>query len=104
MTVGADGEGVSELGPDSRGVWWVQTQGGTVHVWDLEEGTVLRAPGADSAAGTMRFDGDARRLLAIQVWPKVGECALFMLQHPHEEGRVVVRTCSIITNITRAPQ
>lgn len=44
-------ETVTELTAADTGVWWVHTTGGTVHVWNLDAGTLLRAPGAGSEAG-----------------------------------------------------
>lgn len=97
-------ETVTELCPHSDGVWWVSTQGGTVHVWDLDAATVTRAPGGDSLAGDMRWDGEPRPLLVVFSWPRVGASALFVLQHPDDPNRVTYRTCSTIERITRAPR
>ncbi|MFZ2237985.1 MAG: hypothetical protein WAV90_00420 [Gordonia amarae] len=94
-------EPVTELTPESRGVWWVHTTGGTVHVWDMEELTVLRAPGVDSRSGEMRFDGDPQPLVAVLMWPRVGECSLIAFWHPEEDDRIVTRISSVITRITR---
>lgn len=97
-------EAVTELCPHAEGVWWVYTQGGTIHVWNLDARTVTRAPGGESLAGTMRWDGEPRPLLVVFSWPKVGSSALFVLQHPSDPNRVTYRTCSTITAITRAPR
>ncbi|MCB0929882.1 MAG: hypothetical protein KDB70_18685 [Mycobacterium sp.] len=99
-----DVETVTELCEHDTGVWWVHTSGGTVHVWDLDRRAITRAPGAESLAGEMRWDGDARPLLAVFSWPRVGSSALFVLLHPAGDGRVTYRTCSTVTRITRAPR
>lgn len=95
-------EAVTVLTAASTGVWWVRTQGGTVHVWDLDEMTLLRARGVDSPTGAMRFDGDAVEILDVGRWPVVGQGFLVAFQHPTDPLRVVVRTSSDIERIERA--
>ncbi|BBY99436.1 hypothetical protein [Mycolicibacterium fallax] len=97
-------ETATELCEHDTGVWWVQTTGGTVHVWDLDRRTITRSPGIDSETGEMRWDGEPRPLLAVFAWPRVGEQALFILEHPDYPDRITYRTCSTVTRITRAPR
>lgn len=92
----------TELTAADTGVWWVTTQGGTVHVWDCDAGTILRAPGAASLTGEMRFDGSPVQLLEVRFYPRVGAGFLLAFQHPDDPERVVVRGSSDIVRIERA--
>lgn len=97
-------EVITALSAADTGVWWVTTQGGTIHVWNLDSMTLLRSRGGDSPTGAMRFDGDAVEILDVGRWPVVGQGFLVALQHPDDPLRVVVRTSSDIVRIERAPQ
>ena len=91
------------LDETSTGVWWVTTTGGTVHVWNLDAMTLLRAPGAASLAGEMRFDGDPQQILAVGRYPVVGTGFLVAFQHPTDPNRIVFRESSDIVRIERPP-
>lgn len=95
-------ETVIALSPASTGVWWVTTQGGTVHVWDMDNITLMRAPGAASLTGEMRFDGSPVEILEVRLYPRVGDGFLLAFQHPTDPERVVVRGSSDIVKIERA--
>lgn len=97
-------ETVTALDATSTGVWWVTTQGGTVHVWDLDTRTLLRAPGRESEAGTMRFDGAAVDILKVARYPRLGGRSAVIFQHPTDPNRVVVRESSTIERIERPPR
>lgn len=97
-------ETVTELDATSTGIWWVTTQGGTIHVWNLDAGTLLRAPGAASLTGEMRFDGEPVEILEVRLYPRVGEGFAAALRHPTDPLRVVFRTSSDIVKIERAPR
>lgn len=96
-------ETVTSLDETSTGVWWVTTTGGTVHVWNLDAMTLLRAPGAASLAGEMRFDGDPQQILAVGRYPVVGTGFLVAFQHPTDPNRIVFRESSDIVRIERPP-
>lgn len=97
-------ETVTELDATSTGVWWVTTQGGTIHIWNLDNGTLMRAPGRDSLAGGMRFDGTPVEVLEVGRYPRVGEGFAAALRHPTDPLRVVFRSSSDIVKIERAPR
>lgn len=99
-----EAETVTALDATSTGVWWVTTQGGTVHVWDLDTRTLLRAPGAGSEAGEMRFDGDPVDILKVTRYPRIGGRSAVVFQHPDDPNRVVVRESSTIVKIERPPR
>lgn len=97
-------ETVAALSAADTGVWWVTTQGGTVHSWNLDAMTLPRARGGDSPTGAMRFDGSPVEILDVGRWPRVGEGFLVALQHPTDAQRIVFRESSDIVRIERAPQ
>lgn len=97
-------ETVTALDATSTGVWWVYTCGGTIHVWDMEQRTLLRAPGRESEAGTMRFDGDPVDILKVARYPRIGGRSAVVFQHPDDPLRVVVRESSTIERIERPPR
>lgn len=80
----ASRETVTELTAESGGVWWEHTTSGTLYVWNLDLGTVLRTPSVPSRR--MRLDGEHRELAVVTHYPKVGE-------------RGVVTTSSVVTRI-----
>lgn len=93
---------VTELTASDTGVWWVSTQGGTVHIWNLDTMTLMRSRGGDSPTGAMRFDGAPVELLEVGRWPAVGQGFLAAFQHPTDPNRVVLRESSDIVKIERA--
>lgn len=97
-------ETVTELTAADTGTWWVTTTGGTVHIWDMDAGTLMRAPGAASLTGEMRFDGSPVQVLEVGRYPRVGEGFAAALRHPTDPVRVVFRSSSDIVKIERAPR
>ena len=61
------------------GRWRVVTKR-SVHVWDLDQGTYVRLPGASSSV--FNWDGVEAPILAVRVWPAVGEQFFVFLQDP----------------------
>lgn len=96
-------ETVAALTARDTGVWWVYTQGGTVHIWNLDAMTLLRSRGGDSPTGAMRFDGTPQQILDVGRWPAVGDGFVVAFQHPIDPERGVVRGSSDIVRIERAP-
>lgn len=92
-------ETLPELDAESEGIWWVTTASGTVHVWDMDKGTVLRAP---SAARPLRFDGEPLPIALVTRYPRVGDCAVVAFPHPADPERAVVRTSTAVVSIERA--
>lgn len=93
----ASRETVTELTEDIGGVWWVHTTSGTLYVWNLDHGTVLRTPSVQSRR--MRLDGEHRELAAVTRYPKVGESFVAVFPHPDHPQRGVVTTSSVVTRI-----
>lgn len=93
----ASRETVTELTEGSSGVWWVHTASGTLYVWNLDDGTVLRTPSVQSRR--MRLDGEHRELAAVTHYPKVGERFTAVFPHPDHPKRGVVTTSSVVTRI-----
>lgn len=93
----ASRETVTELTAESGGVWWVHTASGTLYVWNLDHGTVLRTPSVQSRR--MRLDGEHRELAVVTHYPKVGERFVVAFPHPDRPERGVVTTSSVVTRI-----
>lgn len=97
MPMQASRETVTELTEDSSGVWWVHTTSGTLYVWNLDLGMVLRTPSVQSRR--MRLDGEHRPLSLVTRYPKVGEPFVVVFPHPDHPQRGVVTTSSVVTRI-----
>jgi len=93
----ASRETLTELTEDSGGVWWVHTASGTLYVWNLDLGTVLRTPSVLSRR--MRLDGEHRAVAAVTRYPKVGEPFVVVYPHPDHPKRGVVTASSRVTRI-----
>lgn len=85
----------------SKGVWWVTTVSGAVHVWNLDTMTVTRArPDADTG---MRWDGAAVPIVTVVEYPRVGQGFGVVLDAPGADDMVTIRTSSDVVRIERAP-
>ena len=92
-------ESLPELTADSKGIWWVTTASGTVHIWDMDKGTVLRAP---NAVRPLRFDGEWLPITLVTRYPRVGAQSVAAFPHPADPERAVVRTSATVLRIERA--
>lgn len=88
------------LDAESRGVWWVTTISGAVHVWNLDAMTITRArPDADTG---MRWDGAAVPIVTVVEYPRIGFGFGVVLDTPDEADCVTIRTSSDVVSIERA--
>jgi hypothetical protein len=71
--------GVAALSADLSGVWEVCTRTST-HIWDLDQHTYTRLPGAGGAA--MPGDGTPHRITQVQAWPEVGTYSYVVFDDP----------------------
>lgn len=91
------------LDADSRGVWWVHTKSGAVHIWDFDAMTVTRAARPDDDT-VLRWDGAAVPIVHIAEYPRVGMGFGVVLDTPGVEGMVTIRTSSDVVSIQRPPR
>jgi hypothetical protein len=75
-------ETVTELTPDSSGVWLVTTASGSTHVWNLDTGTVTRLPAGWSPKQLVN-DAAAQAIIGVVRFPRVGESSAFVLEGDH---------------------
>lgn len=90
-----------ELGPADTGRWLVFTKG-SVHLWDLDQGTYQRLPGE----GRSRFDYDevVVHLTRVERWPSVGSTSFIWYDDPiHPHTLEQWRQSSTIRRIQRLP-
>ncbi|CPW95154.1 hypothetical protein [Mycobacteroides abscessus] len=90
------------LDAESKGVWWVHTASGAVHVWDFDAMTVTRAR-PDTHTG-MRWDGAAVPIVHIAEYPRIGMGFGVVLDTPGVDGCVTIRTSSDVVRIERPPR
>lgn len=88
-----------ELTSASRGVWWVTTESGAVHVWDMDAGIVVRARPNDDAG--MRWDGTPLTIVSVPAYPKIGHAFGVVLAHPGSEDRVALRMSTPVAALCR---
>lgn len=90
------------LDADSKGIWWVHTASGAVHVWDMDNMTVTRARPDDDTG--MRWDGAAVPIVHIAEYPRIGMGFGVVLDTPGVDGCVTIRTSSDVVGIQRPPR
>lgn len=78
-----DPETADALDDTMSGVWVVETRGSS-HIWDLDNMTYTRRPGASSGSGGMLFDGNAMPITRVQAWPRVGESFFVWFDDPDD--------------------
>lgn len=83
----------------SKGVWWVHTASGAVHIWDFDAMTVTRARPDDDTG--MRWDGSPIPIVHIAEYPRIGTGFGVVLYTPGVDGCVTIRTSSDVVSIQR---
>ncbi len=89
------------LTPESKGVWWVTTISGAVHIWDFDSMTITRARPCEHTG--MRWDGDPVGIVTVVEYPRVGQGFGVVLDTPGVQDMVTIRTSSDVLRIERAP-
>lgn len=94
-----DPETAAALDDTMSGVWNVETCGSR-HIWDLDNMTYTRRPGASSGSEAMLFDGNAMPITRVQAWPKVGESFFVWFDDPDDPDLLEhYRTSSTVRRI-----
>ncbi|HYB39743.1 MAG TPA: hypothetical protein VEF72_31185 [Mycobacterium sp.] len=94
---------VDELRAEMGGRWLVRSRGSS-HIWDLDQGTYERRPGAASLSGAFDYDGVPHSITRVEQWPKVGSKSLVWFDDPRRPLDVEqFRRSSTIVRIERYP-
>jgi hypothetical protein len=80
-------ERVDALTPDLPGIWKVTDADGSYAIWDLRMREVT--PG----------DGDRGRIVAVPVWPRVGERSLVVVERDGVETEIVSELVAVIERV-----
>lgn len=82
------------------GVWSITTETGSVYMFDLDKGTVLRMPDQDVPThADLRHDLDTLELLGMVGEPAVDKPLVMVLQPLDSEAFATVRMTSRVTEI-----
>ena len=93
---------VDELTAEMGGRWLVISQGST-HLWDIDNMTYRRCPGATSASGGFPYDAEPMPITRVDRWPAVGSTSLVWYDDPaRPETHEHRRQSSTIDAIVRA--
>lgn len=96
-----EGDGVEQLTPGMTGRWRVTTRR-AAHIWDLDEMTYTRLPGAASSA--FAHDGATASIRSVERWPQVGSTSFAFFDDPDNPLIEQWRISSTIRRIEPADQ
>lgn len=94
-------ERVLALTPKSRGRWLVETESGSLHIFDLDKRTYQRRP----RAGARRLDCDKSpcEILEIEHWPTVNSPFGIWVAHPKKRDYEISFNSTYVLQIVKVP-